>query len=90
MKFGLQQQIMAGLILVVVAYILELISGNQILVHIAWTLMGASFIIHPVLPKRLPESWRNNRWIVLWSGKTGKLTIRVLGALIIIGGWAFR
>lgn len=54
MKIKLKHQIIGGLVLVAVMYAIAGLLNAAVLINIAWTIVGLSFILHPILPERLP------------------------------------
>lgn len=92
LKLTLKRQIILTLALVAAAYLFSFLAlspsqGIPLPVRIAWSIGGLSFILHPVLPQKLPPHWAGMRGLSLWQGKRGLWTIRFFGLCLILGAW---
>lgn len=88
----LKRQILLTLAFVAAAYLFSFLAlppspGLPFPVRVAWTVGALSFILHPVLPQKLPPHWAGKRGLSLWHGKRGLWTIRFFGLCLILGAW---
>ena len=73
-KPDFRQQVIFGVILIVVANALSIILKNGIYVNLSWILYGIGFILNPVYPARVNDA------------EKGKNAVRIGGALCILVG----
>ena len=80
-KFTFKQQILYGIVLVIVGNSIAFVSHNGIFANITWIIYGFTLLINPVYPER--ASWT-------LGDKKARTVIRLCGVICILLGILIR